>query len=50
LVLRFTTFRLNVDAVKVDEIRDAWLIISNIDKMMFLKALGANEKCAMKPN
>tara|TARA_Y100000994_G_C15462305_1_gene347386 strand:+ start:328 stop:501 length:174 start_codon:yes stop_codon:yes gene_type:complete len=36
LVLKFTVHRLNVNAVQDDEIKDAWLIISNTDKIIRL--------------
>ena len=36
LVLKFTACRLNVNAVQDDEIKDAWLIISNTDKIIRL--------------
>jgi len=36
LVLKFTVRRLNVNAVQDDEIKDAWLIISNTDKIIRL--------------
>jgi hypothetical protein len=36
LVLKFTVRRLNFNAVQDDEIKDAWLIISNTDKIIRL--------------
>jgi len=36
LVLKFIVRRLNVNAVQDDEIKDAWLIISNTDKIIRL--------------